>query len=72
MLHTSRPSDYISAEKLAEPAICPECDSRLVLAIGVIHLGHYQTTEGIQEGLLWTCSDRCFLSWESNQFMARA
>ena len=72
MLHTCNPMDYIPAERLAEPAICPDCGARTQLAIGVIHLGHYWAGGETRSGLIWTCSDKCFLLWENRQFMGSA
>jgi hypothetical protein len=72
MLHTSAPANYIAAEKLAEPAICPECQASTILAIGRIHLGHYTANGELKEGLVWTCSDLCYLAFENSQFMGRA
>ena len=34
-------------------------------ACHVIHDGE------VREGLIWTCSDRCFLSWEHPSFMGK-
>jgi len=41
MLHTTKPADYISAERLTEPSNCPDCGANSVVSVGVIHLGHY-------------------------------
>ena len=41
MLHTTKPADYISAERLTEPSNCPDCGANSVMSVGVIHLGHY-------------------------------
>jgi len=70
MLHSASPSAYMASDKLAEPATCPDCGARTVLSVGVVHLGHYSFEGEVREGLIWTCSDRCFLSWEHPQFMA--
>lgn len=70
MLHSASPSAYMASERLADTAICPDCGARTVLSVGVVHLGHYCHDGAVQEGLIWTCSDRCFLSWEHSQFMA--
>jgi hypothetical protein len=70
MLHTTNPADYIPAERLAEPCNCPDCGARTVLSVGVIHLGHYRLQGRVQEGLIWTCSHHCFLSWEAVHFMS--
>jgi hypothetical protein len=72
MLHTSSPLDYISAEKLVEPAKCPDCGAQSILAAGVLHLGHFNFNGELREGLIWTCSHKCFLSWEHPQFMGHA
>ena len=69
MLHTTKPADYISAERLTEPSNCPDCGANSVMSVGVIHLGHYLYNGQVRQGLIWTCSDRCFLSWESAVFM---
>jgi hypothetical protein len=71
MLHTTKPADYIPAEKLADPSNCPDCGARFILSVGVIHLGHYCLKGEVHEGLIWTCSDRCFLSFEAAQFMGK-
>lgn len=72
MLHSCKPLDYIPADRLAEPAVCPDCGERATLAIGVIHLGHYSADGQVKNGLIWTCSDMCFLQWEHKQFMGNA
>lgn len=73
MLHTSKPVDYFPQEALAQIGICPECSTHITLAVGVIHLGHYFNGQNVvSEGLLWTCSDKCFLNFEARQYMARA
>jgi hypothetical protein len=72
MLHTSSPAAYIAAEKLTESAKCPECGADSILAAGVLHLGHFNLNGEPCEGLIWTCSDKCFLSWEHSQFMGHA
>jgi len=72
VLHTTKPADYIPIEKLAEPARCPECNELLVVSAGVLHLGHYHFEGEAIEGLIWTCSDMCFLSWEPSQLMSQA
>lgn len=64
-------ADYIPAEKLADPSNCPDCGARFILSVGVIHLGHYCFKGEVHEGLIWTCSDRCFLSFEAAQFMGK-
>ena len=71
MLHTTKPADYISAERLTEPSNCPDCGANSVMSVGVIHLGHYHYNGQVCQGLIWTCSDRCFLSWESADFMGK-
>jgi len=71
MLHTTKPADYIPAEKLTEPSNCPDCGAHGVLSVGVIHLGHYRYNGQVRQGLIWTCSDRCFLSWEAAHFMGK-
>lgn len=72
MLHSCNPVDYIPADRLAEPAICPDCGGRATLAIGVIHLGHYSADGQVKRSLIWTCSNECFLQWEHKQFMGNA
>jgi hypothetical protein len=72
MLHTSSPAAYIITEKLAEPATCPNCGASSILAAGVLHLGHFNYDGEPHEGLIWTCSNKCFLSWEHPQFMGHA
>jgi len=71
MLHTTRPADYIAAEKLTEPSNCPDCGARSVLSVGVIHLAHYRFKGEVCQGLVWMCSDKCFLSWEDTKFMGK-
>jgi hypothetical protein len=71
MLHTASPTDYLAADELAEPATCPDCGSHTILSFGVVHLGHYSYDGDARVGLIWTCSDRCFLSWEHPDFMGR-
>jgi hypothetical protein len=71
-MHTADPAAFIAAERLAQPAKCPECNAPAILAIGRIHLGHYKANGEVREGLIWTCSDACFLSWEPSQLMAQA
>ena len=53
-------------------ARCPECNELLVVSAGVLHLGHYHFKGEAIEGLIWTCSDMCFLSWEPSQLMSQA
>lgn len=72
MLHTTAPADYIPAERLAEPCRCPECNAPTILAVGVLHLGHYAVNGEVREGLIWTCSDLCFLKFENSRFMGKA
>jgi len=72
MLHTCNPADYIPAERLAESATCPDCGASAQLAIGVIHLGHYDAHGEVECGLIWTCSHTCFLQWEHKTFMGSA
>jgi hypothetical protein len=72
MLYTSSPAAYIAEEKLAEPATCPDCGAHSILAAGVLHLGHFNFNGNLREGFIWTCSDKCFLSWEHPQFMGHA
>ena len=69
MLHTTRPADYIAADKLAEPSNCPDCGACSVLSVGVIHLVHYRFQGEERQGRVWMCSDKCFLSWEDRKFM---
>lgn len=72
MLHCTSPKEYLPAKSLGEVGICPDCSNKLILAIGVIHLAHYVNNDGTSvEGLLWLCSDKCFLSFEARQFMGR-
>jgi hypothetical protein len=71
MLHSASPAAYMPFEKLAETAVCPDCGARATLAGGVIHLGHYAHQGKVSEGLIWTCSYKCFLSWEHSRFMAK-
>jgi hypothetical protein len=72
MLHTSKPEAYLTPETLNQPGKCPDCGALTVLALGVMHLGHFNFNGEPREGLIWTCSDRCFLSWEHIQFMGSA
>ena len=72
MLHTSSPAAFIAPEKLAESAKCPDCGAKSILAAVVLHLGHFNFNGEPREGLIWTCSDKCFLSWEHPQFMGHA
>jgi hypothetical protein len=71
VLHSANPTAYVPYERLAETAACPDCGARAALSDGVIHLGHYDYEGEVREGLIWTCSDKCFLSWESSSFMAK-
>jgi len=71
MLHSTSPTTYVPYERLTETAICPDCGAKLTLWGGVIHLGHYDYDGEVCEGLIWTCSDRCFLSWEHARFMGK-
>lgn len=71
MLHSASPTSYVPPERLTEPAICPACDAKLTLSHGVIHLGHYDYDGKVRAGLIWTCSDKCFLSWEHSSFMGK-
>ena len=71
MLHTTKPSDYIPPERLTDPSNCPDCGARSVLSVGVVHLAHYNLKGQVYEGLIWTCSDQCFLSWEPAQYMGK-
>jgi hypothetical protein len=72
MLHTSNPAAYVALEKLAESVKCPDCGASSILSAGVFHLGHYYLSGEPRRGLIWTCSDKCFLSWEHPQFMGHA
>ena len=72
MLHTSSPAAYLGAEKLARSVKCPDCGANSMLSAGVLHLGHFKYNGELCEGLVWTCSDKCFLSWEHPQFMGHA
>jgi hypothetical protein len=72
MLHSSSPAAYIAADKLAQLAVCPDCGLRTNLAVGVFHLGHYVSNGEVKRGLIWTCSDKCFLSWEPLQLMGQS
>ena len=72
MLYTSSPAAYIAEEKLAEPVICPDCGAHSTLAAGVLHLGHFDFNGEPHQGLIWTCCNKCFLSWEHQQFMGHA
>ena len=71
MLHSASPTAYVPTERLAEIAVCPACGAKITLSEGVIHLGHYDHEGEVREGLLWTCSDKCFLSWEHPSFMGK-
>ena len=71
MLHTTKPADDISAERLTDPSNCPDCGAHSVMSVGVIHLGHYLYNGQVRQGLIWTCSDRCYLSWDLVHFMAK-
>ena len=71
MLHSASPTAYVPSERLAERATCPNCGATAALSAGVIHLGHYDHEGKVREGLLWTCSDKCFLSWEHPSFMGK-
>ena len=62
MLHSASLTTFVPSERLAETAICPNCSAKVALSGGVIHLGHYDYDGEVREGLIWTCSDRCFLS----------
>ena len=57
---------------LALDSICPDCGANSILAAGVLHLGHFNFNGEPREGLIWTCSGQCFLSWEHRQFMGHA
>jgi hypothetical protein len=70
MLHSANPASYMSSEQLSEAAVCPDCGARAELSVGVVHLGHYSFDGQVLTGLIWTCSDQCFLSWEHRSFMA--
>lgn len=72
MLHTSKPEAFIPPENLTKEAICPECQFHTIVACGVLHVGHYNAGREIKQGLIWTCSDKCFLSFESERFMGTA
>lgn len=71
MLHTTKPADYIPADKLAAPSNCPDCGAKSELSDGVVHLAHYLLKGRVHQALIWTCSNRCFLSWEAAQFMGK-
>jgi hypothetical protein len=72
MLHSSAPQAFCAPEALANEARCPDCSIVTILGVGVVHLGHYNANGQVKCGLIWTCSDKCFLSFESSQFMGRA
>jgi hypothetical protein len=71
MLHSKSPTTYVPSEKLADTASCPHCGAKITLSGGVIHLGHYKAEGKVREGLIWTCSAKCFLAWEHHSFMAK-
>jgi hypothetical protein len=71
MLHSASPTTFVPSERLAETATCPNCSAKIALWGGVIHLGHYDFHGEVREGLIWTCSDRWFLSWEHPSFMGK-
>lgn len=70
-MHTANPAAFIAPERLADPAKCPECQSPAILAIGRVHLGHYNAGSEVKTGIIWTCSDECFLKWEHQTFMGQ-
>jgi len=74
MLHCSKPSDFgLTAEVLAKSANCPECGNSVPFGAGRLHIGHYfDPKQQLCAGIVWTCSDLCYLSFESPQFMGRA
>jgi hypothetical protein len=69
MLHTSNPEAYVRPENLDKDACCPECGVKTIVACGVLHVGHYNAGSEVKSGLIWTCSNRCFLAWEHPRFM---
>jgi hypothetical protein len=71
MLHSASPTTFLPSGRLAETAICPNCSAKVALWCGAIHLGHYDYDGEVRQGLIWTCSDRCFLSWEHPRFMGK-
>jgi hypothetical protein len=71
MLHSASPTTFVPSERLTEAAICPNCSVKVALSDGVIHLGHYDYNGKVRAGLIWTCSDSCFLSWEHSSFMGK-
>jgi hypothetical protein len=74
MLHCSKPSDFgLPSEVLAKNADCPECGTSVPFGAGRLHIGHYfDPKQQLCAGIVWTCSDLCYLSFENPQFMGRA
>lgn len=72
MLHTALPAAYVPPENLTQDCQCPECGFKTIVACGVLHLGHYKISGEVRAGLIWTCSDKCFLNWEHSTFMGQA
>jgi|tagenome__1003787_1003787.scaffolds.fasta_scaffold20895972_2 hypothetical protein len=44
MLHTTKPADYIPAEKLADPSNCPDCGARFFYQSASSTLGTIAST----------------------------
>jgi len=74
MLHCSRPSEFgLSSEVLAKNAECPACRKSIPFGAGKLHIGHYlNLDQQLCAGIVWTCSDRCYLDFENPYFMGRA
>jgi hypothetical protein len=51
---------------------CPSCGQHRLIEQGVVHVGHYQNRGTEHSGLLWFCTDQCFLAFEHRKFMGAA
>mgnify|MGYP001600034030 CR=1 FL=1 len=72
MLHTLNPVAYLPENKLHEVGNCPNCQTATALGKGVIVLAHYMSHGKAAQGLLWLCSQECYLSWEHKDYLHKA
>jgi hypothetical protein len=69
MLHSASPTNHVPSDRLAKPPCAPSVVPKPPCRV-VIHLGDFEYDSEVREGLIWTCSDRGFLSWEHPRYVA--
>jgi hypothetical protein len=74
MLHCSKPADFgLTSKVLAKKVNCPECGKSIPFGAGKLHIGHYlDFNQQLCAGIVWTCSDLCYLTSENSSFMCKA